>query len=357
MTVSVPLPEPTQAPTPPKRRLIALDSWRGLTILLMLLVNNVALGDNPPAQLVHAPWGGGMTLTDLVFPWFLYCSGATLPFSLGRRAEGQGWALDRVSARKLTQRSAKMYLVGALLTSLEVGRFTLSLGVLQLIALASLGAGALARLNVKWRLLAALGLLAAYQLFLLSAPFTESDNAATRINAYLSPLGLRGLISVVPTTALVLLGSVAAQPLRDGQRATQRLLALGLGLCLGGWLTHFVTDYNKTVWSPAYILMSAGLGTLGMLALYLLGDVLGGAWAKLLTPLTIAGRNSLFAYVVPIALKLTVLRWLGVLPALLSGAQQAFGARAGGWVYTLGYVGAVWLLLWLLWRRGVIWKL
>ena len=354
---------------PPARRLVALDAWRGLTILLMLLVNNVSLGQFTPDQLVHAPWGGGLTLTDLVFPWFLYCAGAALPFSLGKLPEGQAPRLwpERATVRKLIARAAALYLVGALLTSVANQAPSLGLGVLQLIALASLGAGLLARLPVAWRLGTALGLLAVYQLFLLSAPFTETDNAVLRLNsALLSDLGLRGLSSVLPATALALLGSVAAQPLKNRSRELPLLLGLGAALSLAGWLLAGVTGYNKTVWTPSYVLYSAGLGTLGLLAFYLIGDAGGGRRSALLRPLTIAGRNSLFAYVAPILLKLWVLDvwqvgWTGnnlsILDSLLLLAQRGLGAAPGGWLYSLGYVGAVWLVLWVLARRGWIWKL
>ena len=348
------------------RRLVALDAWRGITILLMLLVNNVSLGRFTPSQLVHARWGGGLTLTDLVFPWFLFCAGAALPFSLGN-APAAGWWPDRRTVLKLFQRAVPLYLVGALLSSVEIKAPTLGLGVLQLIALASLCAGLLARLPTRWRLGMALVLLVAYRLFLLSAPFSETDNAVQRLNILvLNDFGLRGLTSVIPATALVLLGSVAAQPLRNRLREWPLLLSLGAALSLVGWLAADALGFNKVVWTPAYILYSAGLGTLGMLALYLIGDTRRGRLAWLLSPLTVAGRNSLFAYVVPILIKLWILgvwqvNWTGksqsILAALLSLAQQHLGAQAGGWLYTLGYVGAVWLVLWVLARRGFIWKL
>lgn len=435
----------------PTRRLVALDAWRGLTIVLMLLVNNVALGEFTPAELVHAPWGGGLSLTDLVFPWFLFCAGAALPFSLGKVVGGKvvggsgsvgsvsvgsappSWWPNWSTVRKLVARAAALYLVGALLTSVANQAPSLGLGVLQLIALASLGAGLLARwpLAWRWRLGAALGLLAAYQVFLLSAPFTETDNAVTRLNTLLlSDLGLRGLSSVLPVTALALLGSVAAEflkvefskahsakaqasetqspktqspevqspnirlleaPPEDAQRAdrvapiseqstTDRaaahrvtvdralplLLGLGAALSLGGWLLSGVMGYNKTVWTPAYVLYSAGLGTLGLLAFYLIADARGGRRSALLGPLAIAGRNSLFAYTAPILLKSWVLtvwkvNWTGeplsILDSLLSLSRRGLGVQVGGWLYSLGYVAAVWLVLWLLARRGWTWKL
>ncbi len=352
----------------PTRRLVALDAWRGLTILLMLLVNNVSLGRYTPGQLVHAPWGGGLTLTDLVFPWFLYCAGASIPFSLGKRAgDEHGWWPERSTVLKLFQRAVPLYLVGALLTSVENQAPTLGLGVLQLIALASLCAGLLARFPARWRLGVALGLLLVYRLFLLSAPFSETDNAVARLNAmFLNDFGLRGVTSVVPATALVLLGSVAAQPLKDRRREVPLLLAFGAALALGGWGLADALGFNKAVWTPAYILYSAGLGTLGMLAFYLIGDTRRGQFAWLLSPFTVAGRNSLLAYVFPILLKLWILavwqvNWTGtsqsILGALLTLAQRSLGVQAGGWVYSLGYVGAFWLGLWVLARRGLIWKL
>lgn len=362
-------PEQTSPDQPraPARRLVALDAWRGLTILLMLLVNNVSLGRYTPGQLVHAPWGGGLTLTDLVFPWFLYCAGASLPFSLGKRAGGGSRWPDRATVLKLIQRAVPLYLVGTLLTSVEIQAPTLGLGVLQLIALASLCAGLLARFPARWRLGAALGLLLVYRLFLLSAPFSETDNAVARLNAmFLSDFGLRGITSVIPATALVLLGSVAAQPLKNRRREVPLLLAFGAALALGGWGAADALGFNKAVWTPAYILYSAGLGTLGMLALYLIGDTRQGRFAWLLSPFTVAGRNSLLAYVFPILLKLWILavwqvNWTGqsqsILGALLTLAQRGLGVQAGGWVYSLGYVGAFWLGLWVLARRGFIWKL
>src|SRR3569832_542495 len=76
----------------PKKRQQSLDALRGLTILLMLLVNNIALDTRTPAQLVHAPWNGGVHLADLVFPWFLLCMGLAVPFSEeGMLSRGTSW--------------------------------------------------------------------------------------------------------------------------------------------------------------------------------------------------------------------------------------------------------------------------
>lgn len=360
---------------PARARLTALDAWRGLTVMLMLLVNNVSLGSHTPAQLTHAPFGG-LTLTDMVFPWFLFCAGAALPFSAAAmdRAGVTGWA----RYRRLLERAALLYLMGAFVTSVTSHRLTLGLGVLQLIALSSFGAALLGTLRGRWQALAAAALLAGYALFLRSAPHpggigivSESANPVQYLNdTLLSPWGLRGLLSVVPTTALVLLGSLAARPLqRKSPLAARVLLGLGLGLtALGyGWAWSGHLPFSKALWTPPYILYSAGLATLGILVFWLLADsgrVPGGA--RLLAPLTIPGRNALAGYVLPILVKVWILldwqvNWTGrsqsIAASLLELARHSFGAVGGGWAYTLGYLLAVWAGLAWMARRGMIWKL
>jgi len=367
---------PVAAPTTATARLSSLDAWRGLTILLMLLVNNVALDTLTPRQLQHAPWGGGITLTDLVFPWFLFCAGAAIPFSLAaaRKSGVTGWAL----VGKLAWRTVLLYLVGCIVTSAAEHQFTLGLGVLQLIALASFFGAVISQLSARWRLVIAGVLLVGYDLFInlypangLQGVFTQEVNPVKTINdVLLSPWGLRGLISVIPTTGLVLLGSVVAQPLKDRRAsAPWLLLALGVGLTALGWVWAQHLEFNKAVWTPSYVVYTAGLGTLGMLAFWLLADS-GRPWTtwgqRLLTPLTIPGRNSLFAYVAPILLKVWILMdwnvaWAGksmpIRDALLTMARTAYGTWGGGWLYTLGYILVVWLGLAYLAKRGWTWKL
>jgi len=75
----------------PSPRLHSLDILRGLIILTMLFVNDVAGVHGVPWWMSHAPTRGGyMTFVDLVFPAFLFMVGMALPFALGRRlAKGE----------------------------------------------------------------------------------------------------------------------------------------------------------------------------------------------------------------------------------------------------------------------------
>lgn len=64
-----------------KDRLISLDVFRGLTILLMTVVNNPGSWSTIYAPLRHAEWHG-CTPTDLVFPFFIFIMGTAITFAM-----------------------------------------------------------------------------------------------------------------------------------------------------------------------------------------------------------------------------------------------------------------------------------
>ena len=64
-------------------RFIALDAFRGATIALMIIVNNPGTWSYVYAPLRHAQWHG-CTLTDLVFPFFLFSIGVSMRFSFDK---------------------------------------------------------------------------------------------------------------------------------------------------------------------------------------------------------------------------------------------------------------------------------
>src|SRR5687767_11083806 len=69
-------------------RLLALDAFRGLTILAMILVNNPGKWGEQYWPLAHARWHG-WTPTDLIFPFFLFIVGTSLAYSLRKYRDGQ----------------------------------------------------------------------------------------------------------------------------------------------------------------------------------------------------------------------------------------------------------------------------
>jgi predicted acyltransferase len=350
-------PLETTAPAKANTRSLALDVLRGLTVALMLVVNNTV--GNPHPQFTHADWGGGINLADLVFPWFLFCSGAAIP--LARRSGGWVW--------KAFKRAFWLFALGCLVVSVVAKAPIFSLGVLQLIALAGLVATLLQPLPWRARVGIAFALLVAYWAFILLTPvanvgvgvFDEDQNAVRQINSFLEPLGLRGLPSVVPTAALVMIGALVTELIRASSSVKDRVLrltALGAGLTALGWLWNFSLEFNKPTWTPSYVVFSCGLATL-LLALF--AALEDRAWFKaLVQPLVIFGSNALLFYILPIIVKVSVFQtwqWGGSsLQGVAITRLEEVSPVWGDTLYTAAYVVLWWGVAWIAYRKRWFFK-
>jgi predicted acyltransferase len=345
--------------------------FRGFAILGMLLVNNVALDRATPVPLTHAPWNGGVRFADMVFPWFLFIVGVAIPWSWAS-FKNRGLPAWRYDLRVLG-RAAVLVLLGCLIHSSLAKRPVFEMGVLQIIGMAYCVAALLVELPLRRRLLLAGGLLLAHWALIrfLKVPgmaageFTEGRNVIQHFNQlYLQRYGLKGLISLIPTSALVLLGAAAGDVLRGPDkplRNAARLMLGGLAVAAAGWLWNLDLPFNKPVWTASYILYTGGLGGVLLGLLYLVVDVAG--WRAWAFPLVVFGTNALAAYVAPILVKLHVLlEWTWKMPdgsrlplqqAMLHALTVHLGRTAGGWAYTLAYVAVWWLVLLALYRRRV----
>lgn len=93
--VSAPVAPPknqakTSAATVGPTRVLAIDAFRGVTMLVMIFVNTLAGVRGMPAWMEHMPADvDGMTFVDVVFPAFLFIVGMSIPFALAQR-EAQG---------------------------------------------------------------------------------------------------------------------------------------------------------------------------------------------------------------------------------------------------------------------------
>jgi heparan-alpha-glucosaminide N-acetyltransferase len=76
----------------PGDRIASIDVARGLTILLMVFVNDIAGVAGLPMWMMHyEPFDAdGMTFVDIIFPAFLFIVGMSIPFALGRRLARPG---------------------------------------------------------------------------------------------------------------------------------------------------------------------------------------------------------------------------------------------------------------------------
>jgi len=91
-----------------ENRLVSLDTFRGLTIAGMVLVNNPGTWAHIYDPLEHASWHG-ITPTYFIFPFFLFIVGVAIPISLGKRIE-QG--VDGKLYGKIFSRSVIIFALG-----------------------------------------------------------------------------------------------------------------------------------------------------------------------------------------------------------------------------------------------------
>src|SRR5580692_9820290 len=72
-------------------RIASIDVFRGLTVLVMVFVDNLDFVKGLPWWTYHMPrQGNGMTYVDMVFPAFLFVMGMSIPIAVDRRiAEGE----------------------------------------------------------------------------------------------------------------------------------------------------------------------------------------------------------------------------------------------------------------------------
>ncbi|KAK7083927.1 hypothetical protein SK128_009657 [Halocaridina rubra] len=95
-----------------KPRLKSLDTFRGISIVIMIFVN---YGAGQYWFLEHATWNG-LQVADLVFPWFLWIMGVCIPMGL-RSALRRGTPRSKILYR-IVKRSIKLFLLGIVLNSL-----------------------------------------------------------------------------------------------------------------------------------------------------------------------------------------------------------------------------------------------
>lgn len=386
-------------------RLLALDVMRGATILAMILVNNPGDWGKLYAPLAHAPWHG-WTPTDLVFPFFLFMVGVAMAYSFRKfedSSAGRGPAV-----RKVIQRTIVLILLGLVLNSSGrwlgllfgewngLGLDTLRLpGVLQRIALAYLGASLIVLFcGTKLRITLGVVLLVGYAAMLLllprSTPFDErllpGGNIVRVVDlAILGPDHMytqakdeltdpEGLLSTLPSIVTALLGFAVGKFLQTSRPSNQKILALiavGTAVALlgqlWGWLdpAYGGMPINKKLWTSSFVLLTAGMGSVALAVCLWLFDVLGETSPGLRrvgTAFQVVGVNAIIAFVASgIGARLfTMVPWGD------SNLRDAYyqtvlvGPLGDTKLASLGFALSVvafwWVVLWLMWRRGWIWK-
>lgn len=252
-------------------RYASVDALRGITVAAMLLVNNPGTWSHVFAPLEHAQWNG-CTPTDLIFPFFLVIVGVSIGLGVVPRVEqGRGRA---ALTRTVLVRALRILGLGLLLHLLAWWWLDLPhyrpWGVLQRIGLCFAIAGMVAIwLSARMQWLCIGLLLGGYAALLAAAGTSPWHNLPSRMDtALLGPLlyqydtatGLghdpEGLLSTLGALASTLLGLHAGVLLRSGRPL--RLLAATIALLVAGGVWSHWLPINKNLWTPSYVLWTAG---------------------------------------------------------------------------------------------------
>jgi predicted acyltransferase len=350
------------------KRIESLDAFRGLAVAGMILVNTPGSWSSVYPSLDHAAWNG-WTLTDLVFPFFLFAMGAAVPLSHGRRRT----ALKQLASHVL-RRTLLLFLLGLLLNAIEspwplvLATFRIP-GVLQRIAVVyamiALATEAFSEREQTALVTAVLGLYWA-AMMLVPVPgagagiLTPAGNLASAVDRrvfgrhLLTPVfDPEGVLSTFPAFATAMMGVFAGRSLQrpDGSGRTLRLWAAGAALTIAGLAWGRVFPINKNLWTSSFALFTAGLAAQTLALFHWAFDV--REWRMPGRPLLAFGRNALAAYFLSVGLDSVLTRTaiagstiksLAYRMAFSSWLRPCCGDNAASLGYAITYV-AIWAIV------------
>ncbi|MBV6324327.1 DUF5009 domain-containing protein [Duganella violaceipulchra] len=332
-------------------RILAIDAFRGITILVMIFVNTLAGVRGMPAWMEHAAADAdAMTFPDVVFPAFLFIVGMSIPFAMAQRQAAGDTAAQRW--RHVLARAAGLLVLGVFMVNAEDGYNEAAMGMsIHLWSLLFYGCAMLVwavyrfenkTLAVALRAVGAAGLLALALAFrggpdgslrlapqwwgilgLIGWAYLYSTVAWSLTRARLLPLGAlvlacTGLYCAAHTPALLssapLLGAQAENAVhtsialcglltsliffgRGRDKPFRDALLLALALAVLAYVLRPYFRISKIYATPSWALYSATICVLLFAALYWVVDVrrLNG-WTAFFRP---AAANPLLVYIIP----------------------------------------------------------
>ncbi len=337
-------------------RYLSLDVLRGLTVALMIVVNTPGSWSHVYAPLLHALWHG-FTLTDWIFPSFLFVVGNALAFTLPRY-EGMG---NGIVLAKVAKRSAIIIGLGLLLCLLpKLGgplsevRFP---GVLQRIGLCfGIAALVLHYLRERGALVFSVGVLLGHWMVLaLFGDYSLEENAGRAIDLWVFgpghlykgegiPFDPEGLLGSLPATVNVIAGYFAGRHLRDrgaNARSLTLLASAGAVLSVLALCWAPALPINKKLWTGSYVLLSTGIALFVLAGLAWIIEVRGvRRWTYFFE---VFGKNTLFIYALS-QVAVTVLDKTTAYGRLAGMLEPIGSPKAASLAFALLFMLSCWLV-------------
>lgn len=301
-----------------KARFLALDVFRGATVFLMIVVNSPGEWGVQYGPLQHAAWHG-ITLTDLVFPSFLFAVGNAMAFVMGRFAE----QAPSVFWKKVLKRSFLIFLIGFLLSwfpfyDFHGGEFkslatTRIPGVLQRIALCYFIAVVLIHyVSQRTALILSAVFLVGYWAIVYfmggEDPYSLAGFVGNDLDLWIFgeqhlyhgegvAFDPEGLLSTLPAVVNVILGYfTGAFLIKKGNtyESIAKLMVAGTLLLLAGLWWDLFFPINKKIWTSSYVLVTVGIDMMALALMVYFIELKGfKGWTYFFE---VFGRNPLIIY-------------------------------------------------------------
>ncbi|MFO7933695.1 MAG: heparan-alpha-glucosaminide N-acetyltransferase domain-containing protein [Bacteroidales bacterium] len=309
------------------KRLISLDALRGFTIAAMVIVNDPGSWQHVYAPLRHAEWNG-CTLTDLIFPFFLFIVGISITLAYTKRLHAN--VPRKKIYRKIITRAISIYLLGLFLWlwpdfDFSGIRWT---GVLQRISVVFLVC-AILFLNTSWKQQVWIGaiILVAYWIVVAYVPVPglgkpdlsiPEKNWANYADTLLLPGVMwqktwdpEGILSTFPAIVSGITGMLVGKMylnIQEMDKKLSRIFFAGFCMFVAGGIWNWFFPINKNLWTSSYVLYTSGAGTMALAATILIVDVWGHTrWtflgrvygANAITSYVLAGMLTVVFYGIP----------------------------------------------------------
>lgn len=359
-----------------KIRYQSLDVFRGLDIALMIIVNTPGTWSKIYAPLKHAQWNG-FTLTDLVFPTFLFVVGNAMSFSIRK--------FDRLSntaiLSSIFRRTFLIFAIGFLLNwfpYFQDGEFigisdVRVFGVLQRIALCYFMASIIIHYcKVKWSLILSAAILVLYNVVMeCFGDFSLENNAVIKLDSlFLNssqlyaengvPFDPEGLLSTFPAVVNVIFGYLFGMLLQKKGQNHNTLTSFfvwGSLIIFLGFTWDLIFLFNKKIWSSSYVLLTIGIDIFMLSILVYLIDI--KKFTKGMFIFESFGKNPLFIYifsgVFAVTLQLISFGEGNNLYGLIATdfLMNTFGDYLGSLLFALWFTSVCWLLGYILEKKKI----